>query len=314
MFNSKCHVLSTRPLAAIIVAGFTLHGGTVSASTYNAIPSARFFERERELCLDLKAEPMEMHLRLPVPPGMARNNDRASSRSRSLYTHPTDPLNFVEYGTSVRLAKACCLNQAVTPTARPDATYMLLDQLGPGLPYVSFSKSKIAPVAQEGVFHTTVALQYLKVEPTDCTVDAWASDGLESGFGSFLQGSGAAGVGAGAAGVGNFGGSGGGGVGGGGGLVSAGPSRRSGSGGVIPPLLLLPDVPNTTDIQPGDPTEELPELRTELLPPQEDLRGVEPSSPPLAVPGPIAGAGVPTLLLWSILSWARRRKVAASAS
>jgi hypothetical protein len=179
-----------------------------------------------------------MHLRLPVPPGMARNNDRASSRSRSLYTHPTDPLNFVEYGTSVRLAKACCLNQAVTPTARPDATYMLLDQLGPGLPYVSFSKSKIAPVAQEGVFHTTVALQYLKVEPTDCTVDAWASDGLESGFGSFLQGSGAAGVGAGAAGVGNFGGSGGGGVGGGGGLVSAGPSRRSGSGGVIPPLLL----------------------------------------------------------------------------
>jgi hypothetical protein len=196
---------------------------------------------------------------------------------------------------------------------------MLLDQLGPDLPYVSFSKLMVAPVAQEEVFHTIVAFQHLEVGLTVCAVEAWASDGLESGFGGFLGGSGVGGVGGsgfggGVAGAGDFGGSEGGGFGGAGGFVSAGPSSRPGLVGVIPPLPLLPDIPNATDTQPGDPTEELPELQTELLPRQEDPQGVEPSSPPLAVPGPIAGAGVPTLLLWSILSWARRWKVAASAS
>jgi hypothetical protein len=292
---------------------------SAAASTYRPMWPVHALQYEKERCIEAKVAPLEMHLRLPVPHGFANGTDKLTPiQGSSRYANATVWFGFVEYGPSVRRAIACCPTKRSEPTPRIELTPVVQDEAGLGLPYVNFSSSMITPDMQEETFRMTLALQRFEAEPIECAMEAWASDDLEGGFGGFLEGSRAGGTGGS-----TFGESGsgtadlkgsGGGLSGEGDLISAGHSSRPGFLGVSPPLMLLPDSSNTPDSPREDLTVEFRELQTELLSPQEDPRGGDPSRPPLTVPGPIAGAGVPALLLWGVLSWARRRNVLASVS
>jgi hypothetical protein len=251
---------------------------SAAASTYRPMWPVHALQYEKERCIEAKVAPLEMHLRLPVPHGFANGSNKLTPvQGSSRYANGTVWFGFVEYGPAVRQATACCPTTRSEPTPRIELTPVVPDEAGLSLPYVDFSSSTIIPDMQEETFRTTFALWRLEAESIECAMEAWASDDPEGGFGGFLEGSRAGGAGGS-----TFGGSGsgaadltesGGGFSGGGGLVSAGPSSRPGFLGVSPPLALLPDSPNTPGNPLKDATVEFPELRKELLSPQEDPRG-----------------------------------------
>jgi uncharacterized membrane protein YgcG len=302
----------TRLFRAIALAGLGICTITVAAPA--AVYEAKFPllppDVERELCLDRKAGPTEAYLHLPIPSGWAGGNAPQNSAYASLKQAISPAPLFIEYGPAMRLAKPCC----------PASTDQLQSHDAPAAensppfdePLFTFSKLPTTPAGLGDVFLTTLSLTtFLEddVRSAGCSAAAWASGGMDSRslIGSSLGGAASGGSGSGV----------GGGGGGGGSEGSAGGAWGSNSVGVrgqsrpgsdettplfpLIPLVTVSDTPSEPKVGISDLLTSDPEDRVVITPPH--LK---------AVPGPIAGAGLPALLALGGFVWARRRKAAAA--
>jgi uncharacterized membrane protein YgcG len=296
---------------------------TAPAAVYQAKSPLFPSDVERELCLDRKTGLTEAYLRLPIPVGLAGGDASQSSAYASLkQVIPPSPL-FIEYGPAMRLARSCCPARVDQQQPEPSVT-------ANDLPMAAFSTLTTAPVGYGGPFFTTLPLQTIReddAEPVGCSSAAWSGGELDGGLDGDLTGGGSF------RGTASGGGSGSGSGGGGGSRGSSGGAWGSSPGtggqpslGIDETTPLFPLIPLVTDPNPrGElfpliPLVTLPNTPSEPKVVSPDLPKNDPEDrivitpPPLkAVPGPIAGAGLPVLLALGGFVWARRRKAAARA-